>query len=411
VKQHRTSLLGAGLVALVLAAFAITALNRAPRAHADTVVKDPPIAIAASPDGQGYWVAAADGGVFAFGTALFHGSMGGQHLNAPVVAMAATATGKGYWLAAADGGIFAFGDAQFHGSMGGQHLNAPVVGIAGTPSGNGYWLTAADGGIFAFGDAQFHGSMGGQHLNAPVVGIAGTPSGNGYWLTAKDGGVFNFGDAGFHGSMGGQPLAGSIVGTAATGTGYWELGSDGGIFAFGSARYYGRVVYATPTSPPAGLPSGDPRALAQQIINDPRINKSGRLVLSDLQAAAAGRPASAGKMLSATILRMIVVLASQNHTMYITALESGHTGHAPNSYHYSGDAVDFGLLDGKTLTGRDPKSLIIISTLAALMPSGSGFGQSGCYAKNQPHVTLPADVTEFPDTCNHLHVQVARNSA
>ena len=38
---------------------------------------------------------------------------------------------SGYWIAAADGGIFSFGDANYYGSMGGQHLNAPVVGIGG----------------------------------------------------------------------------------------------------------------------------------------------------------------------------------------------------------------------------------------------------------------------------------------
>ena len=40
------------------------------------------------------------------------------------------ATGQGYWLVASDGGIFAFGDATFEGSTGGQHLNRPVVAMA-----------------------------------------------------------------------------------------------------------------------------------------------------------------------------------------------------------------------------------------------------------------------------------------
>jgi hypothetical protein len=44
--------------------------------------------------------------------------------------MDAVPAGGGYWEVAADGGIFAFGSAQFYGSMGGQHLNAPVVGMA-----------------------------------------------------------------------------------------------------------------------------------------------------------------------------------------------------------------------------------------------------------------------------------------
>ena len=89
-----------------------------------------------------------------------------------VVGMAATPDGDGYWEVASDGGIFAFGDAGFHGSMGGQHLNKPVVGMAATPDGDGYWEVASDGGIFAFGDAGFHGSMGGMQLNEPVVDLA-----------------------------------------------------------------------------------------------------------------------------------------------------------------------------------------------------------------------------------------------
>ena len=80
-------------------------------------------------------------------------------------------TGAGYWLVAADGGIFSFGDAAFHGSTGAIRLNQPIVGMAATPSGAGYWLVAADGGIFSFGDAAFHGSTGAIRLNQPIVGV------------------------------------------------------------------------------------------------------------------------------------------------------------------------------------------------------------------------------------------------
>ncbi|MFV1989301.1 MAG: transglycosylase family protein, partial [Acidimicrobiales bacterium] len=112
----------------------------------------------------------------------------------------ATASGRGYWLAASDGGIFAFGDAGFFGSTGAMTLNSPIVGGASSASGNGYWLVAADGGIFAFGDARFLGSMGATPLNRPVVGMSATKTGSGYWLVASDGGVFAFGDAKFVGS-------------------------------------------------------------------------------------------------------------------------------------------------------------------------------------------------------------------
>jgi hypothetical protein len=94
--------------------------------------------------------------------------------------MAATPSGEGYWLVAADGGIFTFGDARFYGSTGGLDLNRPIVGMAATPSGAGYWLVAADGGIFTFGDARFYGSEGGNNLANPIVGVAA--SGTGYWL-------------------------------------------------------------------------------------------------------------------------------------------------------------------------------------------------------------------------------------
>ena len=52
-------------------------------------------------------------------------------LNTPIVfGLAATPDGGGYWLVAADGGIFTFGDAGFDGSLGNVSLNAPIVGLA-----------------------------------------------------------------------------------------------------------------------------------------------------------------------------------------------------------------------------------------------------------------------------------------
>jgi hypothetical protein len=191
--------------------------------------------------GQGYWVSAADGGIFSYGSAKFFGSTGAMHLNAPVVAMTPTPDGGGYWLVASDGGIFTFGDARFYGSTGAIHLNAPIVGMASTPDGDGYWLVASDGGIFSFGDARFYGSTGALHLNAPVVGMASSPSGAGYWLVARDGGIFSFGDATFRGSAGALHLNAPIVGMAANpgGGGYWIVGADGGIFSFGSAGFFG----------------------------------------------------------------------------------------------------------------------------------------------------------------------------
>jgi hypothetical protein len=203
----------------------------------------PVVGMAATTDDGGYWLVASDGGVFSFGNARFAGSMGGKRLNAPVVGMAATTDDGGYWMVASDGGVFSFGDAKFAGSMGGKHLNAPVVGIAATADDGGYWLVASDGGVFSFGDARFAGSMGGTHLNAPVVGVAAGAGDSGYWMVASDGGVFSFGDASFAGSMGGRRLNAPIVGIASVSsyTGYLLVGSDGGVFAF-SAQYAGSAA-------------------------------------------------------------------------------------------------------------------------------------------------------------------------
>ncbi len=196
--------------------------------------------MAGTGDSLGYWLVASDGGIFSFGDAGFHGSMGATHLNKPVVGMAATPDGKGYWLVASDGGIFAFGDAGFYGSMGGHPLNQPVVGMAATPDGKGYWLVASDGGIFAFGDAQFHGSTGNIILNQPIVGMAADPNGKGYWFTAADGGVFAYG-APFFGSLGNVPQTRPIVSITADGDGqgYWFTNNNGAVSAFGDATYWG----------------------------------------------------------------------------------------------------------------------------------------------------------------------------
>jgi hypothetical protein len=66
-------------------------------------------AMAAAPNGQGYWLVAADGGVFAFGNAGFFGSLatasgrpwgsnGGTLIANPIVAIASSPDGQGYLL-------------------------------------------------------------------------------------------------------------------------------------------------------------------------------------------------------------------------------------------------------------------------------------------------------------------------
>ena len=75
--------------------------------------------------------------MFAFGEARFFGSTGTLPLANPVVSIAATGDGNRYWLVASEGGIFAFRDAGLHGSTGGIALAKPVVSMAATGSRNG----------------------------------------------------------------------------------------------------------------------------------------------------------------------------------------------------------------------------------------------------------------------------------
>lgn len=142
----------------------------------------------------------------------------------------------GYYMIASDGGVFAFGSAPFYGSIGGHVLNKPVVGMAMAPGNAGYWEVASDGGVFTFGNIGFYGSLGNIKLDKPIVGMAAAPNGQGYWLVAADGGVFTFGNEGFYGSDGGQGLSGFTgITPTSTGHGYWLINTNGQSYPFGDA--------------------------------------------------------------------------------------------------------------------------------------------------------------------------------
>jgi hypothetical protein len=201
--------------------------------------------MATTPDKAGYWLATADGSVYAFGDAHLYasgsipwGSLQGLPLPGPIVGIVATTDGRGYYLVGADGSVYSFGDAANLGSLAGQRLNHPIVGMALDTFSHGYWLVASDGGIFAF-HARFYGSTGNIRLHSPIVGMAEDPRSGGYWFVAADGGIFAY-HAHYYGSMGGHRLSKPIVGmtTDPTTGGYWLVGDDGGIFSF-HANYYG----------------------------------------------------------------------------------------------------------------------------------------------------------------------------
>jgi len=201
---------------------------------------------------RGYWLVGSDGGVFSFGAALFHGSMGGIALQRPVVGIVATNGGGGYWLDASDGGVFSFGDAasRFYGSLPGlglhpagsglpHSLNAPVVGMVPSSDDGGYFMVASDGGVFAFGDAHFAGSCPGLVGGCSGAAVAVIPdhSGNGYWLVTKTGYVYAFGDAPYLGAPGYGTVVSAVPNTE--GNGYWILLSNGEVFGYGSSADLG----------------------------------------------------------------------------------------------------------------------------------------------------------------------------
>jgi hypothetical protein len=200
---------------------------------------------------HGYWLVGSDGGIFSFGTAGFHGSMGGTPLQRPVVGITPTSTGNGYWLVASDGGLFSFGDSAYYGSLPGlgfhpagsrlpQSLNAPIVGMVPTVTGQGYFMVASDGGVFAFGDAQFEGSCPGiGGCAGAAVAVMPDRTGMGYWLVTNEGAVYAFGDASFYGAPPSSSV--HVVDAVATpdGHGYWLLYANGVVSPFGDAGTFG----------------------------------------------------------------------------------------------------------------------------------------------------------------------------
>jgi hypothetical protein len=83
--------------------------------------------------------------------------------------MSPTRDGGGYWLVARDGGIFAFGTAAFHGSTGAEDNPSDVVSLGTSASGGGYYLVRRNGQLYAFGDAPDFGGLTGGF--GTVIGL------------------------------------------------------------------------------------------------------------------------------------------------------------------------------------------------------------------------------------------------
>ncbi len=209
----------------------------------------PVVGITPTKDRGGYWLVASDGGTFAFGAAGFYGSIPGlglnpagsglpHSLNATIVGMVPAADGQGYFVVASDGGVFAFGPgASFAGSCPGiGGCSGPAVSVIPDSSGNGYWLFTATGNVYTFGDAPYLGAPG--NVGSPVTSAVRTPDGKGYWVLVANGTVYGYGDAHNDGSPGGQlggPNPATAVFTTSDGGGYWVVSATGAVDPYGDA--------------------------------------------------------------------------------------------------------------------------------------------------------------------------------
>ncbi|MEA2682236.1 MAG: hypothetical protein QOK05_564 [Chloroflexota bacterium] len=230
---------------------------------ATSKLPQPVVGMKSTPDGAGYWLVGADGAIYPFGSAVSHvyGSSSATRLDASIVGMESTPNGLGYWLVGTDGAVQGFGEAvdQTYGDTAHTRLKNPIVGMEATCTGHGYWLVASDGAIYAFGDALTHkyGGTAGRKLSSPIVAMEATRNGAGYWLVSADGGVFPFGNAVTHsyGSAAGTHLAKPIVDMEVTpsGKGYWLVAADGAVFPFGDAEGAGSAAGTTLAQPVVGI--------------------------------------------------------------------------------------------------------------------------------------------------------------
>ena len=165
--------------------------------------------------------------------------------------------------------------------------------------------------------------------------------------------------------------------------------------------------------------SGTAQQLAVQILSNHNIDLTSfsSSVLQDVQDAAAGKPGTAGAMTSAALLNLIETVGT-SHKVLITAIQSDGQGHCnntpksacPSDPHYNGDAVDFGSLDGVSITGRNPPAITIMQMAFPLLPHGSTFGQYECGSQYSTNAELPDSDTVVWDTCDHLHVAVPKGT-
>lgn len=248
---------------------------------------------------RGYWVGEMSGTIHGFGDAHEYDStsfgavpLSSKHPANRMNAIAAHPDGKGYWALDVMGNVWAYGSATHYGqytvawpgfdTVAWGQEGVQAWDIAATCTGNGYWVVYSDGVIRAFGDAVGTSGFSGGVATIPdtpvsdfmvafqplwknqrkATSIASHPNEIGCWVTDGSGQVWAFGithygqlhnrvyDAGMASefALGSEEFTHAIEATA-TGRGYWIAFGSGRIAAFGDARGQGPTnIYENLTS-------------------------------------------------------------------------------------------------------------------------------------------------------------------
>ena len=121
-------------------------------------------------------------GIFAFGDAGFHGSLGSDAAADAHRGRGADASdGGGYWMLEANGTPHAFGDAPpvavAADSPGPGSMTSPMTALIPDFSGQGFDAVDGSGQAFAYGDAPYFGDVSTvvSGYSGHTVGIAATP--------------------------------------------------------------------------------------------------------------------------------------------------------------------------------------------------------------------------------------------
>lgn len=188
---------------------------------------------------NGYWVVAANGQVFHFGSAGDLTDNSGNGISTIVIAAEGHPSADGLWTLEQSGRVHSYGASTYYGDPSGTDMPHDFIDIAATPSGNGYWLLRSTGGVYAYGDADYYGEI----PSAAIIGqtataIAAHPTSGGYWITNFLGEVSSFGPVSdFGGVTAPRPASGTVaaIESTDTGNGYWILWGNGQVFSYGDA--------------------------------------------------------------------------------------------------------------------------------------------------------------------------------